>query len=175
MPPKIYIVLNNIRSAWNVGAIMRTCDALEMKMILIGYTPKPIGSNLKLITKTAIGAENTVPWEHYDHYQSALQRYSKNCYHYGIEIDVTSVDIVDYLFNQRKLHQLLNQNPIEKSSIFLWLGNEIHGLEQDLMSQMTANLHLYMQGTKESLNVSNCMTAVSYLFNTALRLDGDSN
>ncbi len=172
--PKITIVLNNIRSAWNVGAIMRTCDALGMDMILIGYTPKPIGSNLKLIIKTAIGAEKTVSWVHFDHYQQVFSKYSSNCFHYGIELDKTSVDIVDYLFRDKSLANLLHTNPLEPKSIYLWLGNEIHGLESDLMAHTTANLHLRMQGDKESLNVSNCMTAVSYLFDTAIRLDGES-
>jgi tRNA G18 (ribose-2'-O)-methylase SpoU len=50
-------VLENIRSAWNVGAIFRTADALGASIILIGYTAKPVGLALKLVKKTAIGAE----------------------------------------------------------------------------------------------------------------------
>ena len=51
------IVLWNIRSAWNVGSILRSCDAIGADLILVGYTPIPEGSTLKAVIKTAIGAE----------------------------------------------------------------------------------------------------------------------
>jgi 23S rRNA (guanosine2251-2'-O)-methyltransferase len=150
----VYFVLNNIRSAWNVGAIIRTCDALGYGLLLIGYTPKPIGATLALVKKTSIGAENTVKWEHFEHYQEALDAKSHGI-HIGIEISKSSSNIFDYL----------KQNPVKTTNdYFLWFGNEISGLEPSLVSKLNSELHLPMNGKKESLNVSNSSCAVGYLF-----------
>jgi 23S rRNA (guanosine2251-2'-O)-methyltransferase len=145
------LALNNIRSAWNVGAIMRTCDALGASIILIGYTPKPVGSTLKMLGKTAIGAEATVSWEHFDSYQECLDKY-QNYIHLGVEIDKTSQDVASYLSKNQ-----LNDNTI------LWLGNEISGLENHLMKKLDAIMHLPMNGIKESLNVASTACTVGYL------------
>ena len=150
----IYFVLNNIRSAWNVGAIMRTCDALGYSLVLVGYTPQPIGSTLPLVKKTAIGAENTVTWTHFSHFQEVLD-YHNTAIHIGIEISATSKNIFDYLHKN-----LVDAN----RDYFLWFGNEISGLEKNLTDQLVHELHLPMNGSKESLNVSNSSCAIGYLF-----------
>ncbi len=150
----IYIVLNNIRSGWNVGSIMRTCDALGYSLILIGYTPKPVGSTKNLVKKTAIGAEDTVNWQHFDHYQDALQAFP-DANHIGIEISNTSLGLFEYL---------TTNPPSVNKDYFLWFGNEISGLEPDLTQQLQNELHLPMLGSKESLNVATTVTAVGYLF-----------
>jgi tRNA G18 (ribose-2'-O)-methylase SpoU len=149
----IYFVLNNIRSAWNVGAIMRTCDALGYGLVLIGYTPKPVGSTLALVKKTAIGAELTVPWNHFEHFQELLDS-TPDAIHIGIEISDSSTNIFEYLA----------KNPItNKKDYYIWFGNEISGLESTLIHQLSSELHLPMHGSKESLNVSNSSCAVGYL------------
>jgi 23S rRNA (guanosine2251-2'-O)-methyltransferase len=149
----IYFALNNIRSAWNVGSIMRTCDALGFELIFIGYTPKPIGSSLLLVKKTAIGAENTVKWVSFDHYQEVISNFP-SAVHIGIEISDTSLNMLDFL----------KTNVVDSSLDYvLWLGNEISGLEESLQDQLNYVLHLPMNGQKESLNVSNTATAVGYL------------
>jgi 23S rRNA (guanosine2251-2'-O)-methyltransferase len=150
----VYFVLNNIRSAWNVGAIMRTCDALGYGLVLLGYTPKPVGTTLALVKKTAIGAENTVPWRHFEHFQELIDT-TPDAVHIGIEISETSANMFDYL----------HQNPVDiQRDYYLWFGNEISGLESSLVAQLHYELHLPMHGTKESLNVSNSSCAVGYLF-----------
>jgi 23S rRNA (guanosine2251-2'-O)-methyltransferase len=149
----IYFALNNIRSAWNVGSIMRTCDALGFELIFIGYTPRPIGPSLPLVKKTAIGAENTVKWITFDHYQEVLATFI-DATHIGIEISDMSSDMFDFL----KTSTLNSSN-----NYVLWLGNEISGLEISLQNQLDHVLHLPMKGQKESLNVSNTATAVGYL------------
>ena len=151
----MHIVLNNIRSGWNVGSIMRTCDGLGAKLILIGYTPKPINRNLKLINKTAIGAENSVEWEHFEHYQEVFQKYSSiNYNHVGIEISDTSKDIFNFLKTQ----------DLKFKENVIWFGNEIHGLDKDLLQFLNNEVHLPMKGMKESLNVANAVCTVGYLF-----------
>lgn len=148
------IVLNNIRSAWNVGAIMRTCDAIGAELILIGYTPRPEGKTMKLIKKTAIGAEEIVKWEHFEHFNQVLNKYNDNL-NIGIEISKTSENIFEYL---------RTQNPEKNQKTLLWFGNEIHGLEPDLTKQLDYELHLPMTGIKESLNVASVVCTVGYLF-----------
>ena len=151
----MYFVLDNIRSAWNVGAILRTADALSAKVILIGYTPKPTGETLKLIKKTAIGAENTVDWEHFDHWREVLQKYPKSYknQHFAIEISDKSQDIFNFLNNFEN-----------KEEVFLWFGNELAGVNREAINELDAEIHLPMLGMKESLNVASTVCTVGYLF-----------
>lgn len=67
------IILENIRSLNNVGAIIRTADAAGFdRVVCVGYTPTP---PRKEITKTALGAENWVPWEYYEKIEDAINAY----------------------------------------------------------------------------------------------------
>jgi len=147
------IALNNIRSAWNVGSVIRTCDALGASVILVGYTPLPSGKTLNLVKKTSIGAENTVEWEHFQNYLEAMQKYN-DYKHIAIEISDTSEDIFKFL-RKKKLN-------LDK--IVLWFGNEISGIEAKMLSNMDKELHLPMTGMKESLNVANTVCTAGYLF-----------
>ncbi len=175
------IVLNNIRSGWNVGAIIRTCDAIGADLILVGYTPQPIGSTLKIIQKTAIGAEKTVSWVHFTCWQEVLENF-QNYTQIGIEISKNSQNIFDFLkrskiyttkkkgFNQENQPQFnfLAKDTTKIHTIYLdktllWFGNEIHGLESSLCEQLDFELHLPMYGFKESLNVASTVCAVGYL------------
>ena len=152
----MHFVLVNIRSAWNVGAIMRTADAVGASVILVGYTPKPEGATLALVKKTAIGAENSVTWEHFENYRDVIDRYPmglKN-QHLAIDISDTSQDILEYLYITKE---------IDVHKQFLWFGNEISGLEQSIVKELDAELHLPMVGMKESLNVASSVCAVAYL------------
>lgn len=151
------IILENIRSAWNVGSIFRSCDALGFDLILVGYTPYPNDANLKLISKTAIGAEKTVNWQHFDHSQDVFHKYEDNI-HIAIEISDHSQCIYGYLKN-------LKANSISQKDLFIWFGNEIHGVSQTTIANCKNTLYLPMHGSKESLNVSSCMCTVGYLFN----------
>ena len=146
--------LYNIRSAWNVGAIMRTCDALGAQLILVGYTAKPQGRPLPLIAKTAIGAEATVPWESFDTPHQVLHAYPHAC-HLGVEIARGSTDAFAY-FSSPAYQKTAGET-------ILWLGNEISGLEPALLELLTATIHLPMLGRKESLNVASTACTVGYL------------
>jgi len=179
------IVLVNVRSAWNVGSIMRTCDALGASLVLVGYTPKPVGASLKLIQKTAIGAEKTIIWQHFEHWNEVLTQLSTQL-HIAIEISATSRNVFEFFQAWKQLVKAssnleleLQDNPVfqglswEKIEILktvnldqicLWFGNEIHGLEPSLCRQLDFELHLPMKGMKESLNVANTVCAVGYLF-----------
>jgi len=148
-------VLNNIRSAWNVGSIFRTADAVGADIVLIGYTPQPVGKTEALVKKTAIGAEKTVAWQHFTHEQEAI-RHLTDYIHIGIEITERSTDIYTFLQDN-------TITPQHKQSACYWFGNEIHGLSASICNQCTAVVHLPMLGMKESLNVANTVCTVGYL------------
>jgi tRNA G18 (ribose-2'-O)-methylase SpoU len=150
-------VLCNIRSAWNVGSAFRTAECLGAKIILAGYTPRPVDSNLKLIKKTAIGAENHVEWIDFADPNLIFQTYKNSC-HLAAEICSESKNIFEFLSS------VSDQNPsFFKNDFLIWFGNEIHGLEKNVLDQCSHVLHLPLEGKKESLNVSSSLAAVGYL------------
>lgn len=218
--PKFTVVLPNIRSSWNVGAIFRTCDALGFEIILTGYTARPIGKSLELIKKTSIGAEKTVNWQYFEHSTQVLATFGSNNQrkHLGIEINSDSQNIYDFLHNEfpklgqnkkneqktqlekslqnknqsefekidcQKVENNQNQSKtqnLDKSKIntdknplemeyFLWFGNEISGIETQVLAQIDHILHLPMKGSKESLNIANCVCACGYLLDFATKFD----
>jgi 23S rRNA (guanosine2251-2'-O)-methyltransferase len=152
------IVLDNIRSAFNVGSVMRTCDATGCSLVTVGYTPKPLGETKMLIKKTAIRAEDVVPFEHFDHPMEVFSSYpsSKGYLHIAVELFEDAECIYDFMSNFETRGYNLN-------NIFLWLGNEIHGISPEYRNEFKHLVFLPMVGIKESLNVANTTTAVIYL------------
>jgi tRNA G18 (ribose-2'-O)-methylase SpoU len=135
---KFYLLLDNIRSLFNVGAIFRTADAGGInKIILTGITGKPDDEKVK---KVALGAEESVPWEH--HWQAWR--------------------IVDKLkregFQIVALEQTKKSIPYDKFKpkfpLLLIVGNEIKGISKSLLKRADKIIHLPMAGKKESLNVA---------------------
>ena len=150
-------VLQNIRSAWNVGSIFRTADAVGAEIVCLGYTARPEGEYIKMIAKTAIGAEKTVSWKPASTIQDVMNLYPKESgfVHHAIEINDTSVDLLVFL---------KNTHSIDLGKTVLWLGNEIGGVDQLALEVCDHITHLPMIGLKESLNVANTATAIAYLF-----------
>ncbi len=140
MPGKhpVVVVAHNIRSLWNIGALFRSCDALGIdKVYLTGYSATP---PRKEITKTALGAESWVPWEHAKDPNGILQRLKSEGFSIvGLEIAPGSVSLHDYA---------------PKGPQCLILGHEILGVPKELLQLCDAVVHIPMQGKKESLNVS---------------------
>jgi 23S rRNA (guanosine2251-2'-O)-methyltransferase len=146
------VILENIRSAYNVGSIMRTCDATGSKLITVGYTPRPLGETRLLIKKTAINAEEYVDFEHFDHSNEVFEKYP-GAIHIGVELFDDATNIYDFV----------DQYNYKSDEIFLWLGNEIHGLSNLDKNRFKHTIFLPMEGKKESLNVSNTTTACLYI------------
>ncbi|MFN0158178.1 MAG: RNA methyltransferase [Bacteroidota bacterium] len=135
----IFVLLDNVRSLYNVGSIFRTADgALIEKLLLTGYTPRP---PRKEIEKTALGATETVPWEHFEHSQDAIA----SARGLGAKICV--------------LEQTTESNPyynIRKSDFPLCLvvGNEITGISPSIVEAADMAIDIPMYGMKQSLNVA---------------------
>jgi len=134
-----YVVCHNIRSMYNVGAIFRTADGAGItKIYLVGYTPCP---PRKEISKVALGAELTVPWEHHAQTWRLLDKLKSQ----GVEIVALenrvegSLDYRDYK---------------PKFPVALILGHELMGASAGLLKRADAIIHIPMYGRKESLNVA---------------------
>jgi 23S rRNA (guanosine2251-2'-O)-methyltransferase len=152
-------VLNNIRSAWNVGSAFRTADCLGASLVLVGYTPRPVGSNIKLINKTAIGAENYVQWQEFELANEVFENLNNNV-HLAAEITNTSLDIFDFI--NKPDDQTLAKIKQDKE-VVIWFGNEISGVEPEVLTRCDKTLHLPMWGQKESLNIASSLAAFGYL------------
>jgi tRNA G18 (ribose-2'-O)-methylase SpoU len=144
MKSDVRVLLHNIRSAHNVGAIFRTADALGVNMIyLSGYTPSPLdrfGRPVKEIAKTALGAELAIPWEYHKTPQKLIAQLKKESMSIvGIEQDKHSIDYKEF---------------IPKDPTLFLVGNEVRGISLGLRKKCDALIHIPMRGKKESLNVS---------------------
>jgi tRNA G18 (ribose-2'-O)-methylase SpoU len=147
----MYLILHNIRSAYNVGAIFRTADATGVRRIyLTGYTPTPIdrfGRVQAEISKTSLGASESVPWEH-DTLPAVITM---------LQTKHVQVVAVEQASNSIPLAEFTADGPV--AYVF---GNEVTGLAPDALQAVNAIVELPMLGTKESLNVSVAAGVVMY-------------
>jgi 23S rRNA (guanosine2251-2'-O)-methyltransferase len=140
------VVLDNIRSAYNVGSIIRTCDALGIKEIyLCGLTP---GCDSKRVLKTSLGAENNVLCTYFPSTKTACEVLAKDKYRLiALELTKGSMCI----------------DKIEATEPFaLIVGNEVSGVSEDILLLSSSVVHIPMKGTKESLNVSVAFGIAAY-------------
>ncbi len=136
----IALVLPNIRSCHNVGAMFRTADAFGIsKLYLVGYTATPPKIQ---IDKVSLGAETWMPWEKRDEIGDVIDELKKDGYMIlGLEKTDTSMHIED-----STLHT--------GGDIALIVGNEVDGVDDATLALCDRVVHIPMQGKKESLNVS---------------------
>ncbi|MCQ2975562.1 MAG: RNA methyltransferase [Bacteroidales bacterium] len=136
----IVVVLDNVRSALNVGSVFRTSDAFRIeKIILCGITATPTNVEIR---KTAIGAENSVDWEYAKSTIDAVLNLKNKGYKIiAIEQAKESVMIDN-----------LNLSNTEKCAIIF--GNEVKGVDDDVMNMCDLCVEIPQFGTKHSLNVS---------------------
>ena len=141
-----FIIAHNIRSLYNIGTIFRTADALGVDFLfLTGYSGQP---PRKEISKVALGAENFVPWEHYQSISYLLKKLKKS----GVKIVALETD--------KKAVNYLDFKP--QFPLALLLGNEVKGLSKSLLDQSDHLIKIPMKGKKESLNVAVAMAVASY-------------
>ncbi|MGZ5209987.1 MAG: RNA methyltransferase [Kaistella sp.] len=146
----LVVVLDNVRSMHNVGAVFRTADAfLVEKIILCGITPQPPHRE---IHKAALGATESVEWIYEKSISDALQNLKKENYQIiGIEQTSDSEIITEYAINKDQKYALV-------------LGNEVDGLSDEALSLYDKFLEIPQLGTKHSLNVSVCGGIVMWEF-----------
>ena len=149
---KVYLLLDDIRSAHNVGSMLRTAEGLGVfEVIMCGITPYPLQKNdprlpylaakiTKRIAKTALGAEQTQKWRYSDDATKVLTTLKKDGVTIvALEQDSQALPLLDYRF---------------KGDLVLIVGNEIKGVSHDNKLIADTIVEIPMQGSKESFNVS---------------------
>jgi 23S rRNA (guanosine2251-2'-O)-methyltransferase len=148
MAKELYLILDNIRSAYNVGAIFRTADGAGVKKIyLCGYSAAPAENTKtyktqaeKMIEKTALGAQNLIAWEKCENLFDLLKKLREDKINIiALEQDKKSVELKKYKSN---------------FPLALILGNEVEGIAPEILKKCDAIVSIPMRGQKESLNVS---------------------
>lgn len=137
-----YLILPDIRSCHNVGAMFRTADACGVtKIFLVGYTPCPPRPQ---IDKVSLGAETWMPWEQRKLLKTLIKTLKKNkVFIVGLEKTDDSIEIKN-----------LKDLKIGSGGIALIVGNEVEGISEDILKMCDVVAHIPMYGKKESLNVS---------------------
>lgn len=136
----VVAVLENIRSAYNVGSVFRTADAFLIESVFItGYTAKPPH---KEITKTALGAQDTVDWQYFETTKEAIEYLKKNKY---------KVFAVEQVSNSISLENLAD---VSREKIAFIFGNEVSGVDQEIISLCDGSVEIPQFGMKHSLNIS---------------------
>ncbi len=149
---KIVLVVHDVRSAHNVGSILRSADGFGVDCVyLTGYAPFPVGAKDKRlphiakrvseqIAKTALGAEKTVSWQHRTDVFELISKLKKENY---------SVAALEQTDRAVKLPEFT-----AKGNIALIIGSEIEGVKPSLLKSADIHLAIPMLGKKESFNVS---------------------
>ena len=151
----IKVLLDNIRSAHNVGSIFRSCDAFLIdEIILCGITAKPPN---KEIRKTALGSTDSVKWSYFENIQDAILKLKKEKY------QIISVEQAD------KSTELENFNIQSKKKYAIIFGNEINGVNQQVIDMSDDVVEIPQFGTKHSFNVSVSVGIVIWDFFTKIK------
>jgi len=136
----IVLVLDDVRSAMNVGSAFRTSDAFLIKKIYLGgITAKPPHRE---INKAALGAQDSVDWEHVENIVACIHRLKKEGYR------IVAVEQAD------KSTSLLDFKLEEKTKYAFVFGNEVFGVNEAVLTQADLVLEIPQYGTKHSLNIS---------------------
>jgi tRNA G18 (ribose-2'-O)-methylase SpoU len=136
----IIVILENIRSAYNVGSVFRTADAFLLQAIYIcGYTAHPPHKEIK---KTALGAEETVEWKYFKKTGEAIDELRKQEY---------KIYAVEQAVNSHLLQQMEFRKDEKLAVIF---GNEVTGVEQSTIELTDGCIEIPQLGMKHSLNIA---------------------
>lgn len=146
----IVVVLDNIRSAHNVGSAFRSSDSFKAdRVCLCGICAVPPSAE---IHKSALGAENSVQWEHYYDTMDAIRELRDNGFTIvSIEQTEKSVSLDKFIPEKGRKYALV-------------FGNEVEGVRQDVVDASDLSIEIPQFGTKHSLNVSVCVGIVLWHF-----------
>ena len=152
----LIVVLDDVRSLYNVGSVFRSCDAFRVEAVyLCGITATPPNAE---IHKTALGGEDAVDWIYFQNTEEAVQKLHDDGYF------VYSIEQVEH---STKLQTLQLDNNKRYAVIF---GNEVKGVKQNIVDAGDGCLEIPQIGTKHSLNVSVTAGIVVWEFAKAMKL-----
>ena len=145
-PLPVSILLDNVRSMYNVGSFFRTADGAGIERLLLsGITARPPQND---ISKTALGAELREPWEPVANAAEAIATLRQNNYEFAaIETTVRAVDIFDWQ---------------PRFPVCVLFGHEVDGVAQPLLDACDTHVRIPMLGLKHSLNVASAAAIVMY-------------
>lgn len=137
----LIVVLDDVRSMYNIGSVFRTCDAFRVEAVyLCGITAQPPHPE---IHKTALGGEDSVTWRYFKTAKEAVEELHRNN---------TFVYAVEQCEGSTKLQELSpDQSPLKFAVVF---GNEVKGVHQEVVDLCDGCLEIPQFGTKHSMNVS---------------------
>ena len=149
MEKEFYVICDNIRSLENIGSIFRTSDALGVsKIYLCGISGRPPHHK---ISKTALGAENTIPWEYYRQTSRLIDKLKKS------KIKIVALE------QAKKAIEYTKFKPTFPCALIV--GNEVEGVANEVLKKVDKIIYLPMSGQKESLNVSVAFGVAGYEIN----------
>jgi tRNA G18 (ribose-2'-O)-methylase SpoU len=147
----LVVILDNIRSAYNVGAFFRTADGVRVKLIhLCGITPNPVDN--PLVAKTALGAEKQVPWMYHANALRLVERIKAQ------GLTVLALERTDTA-TPVNMFQI---DPSSQHTLALIFGNEKAGVDPGLLDLCTHVISIPMLGDKASLNVAVAFGIAAY-------------
>ena len=136
----VIVVLDNVRSLHNVGSVFRTCDAFRIaELYLCGITGKPPDRE---IHKTALGATETVKWKYFSTTSEALKVLKEN------KISIYAIEQAENSISLEAL--LLTKNEV----IAVVFGNEVKGVDQEIVNECKGVIEIPQTGSKHSLNIA---------------------
>ncbi len=142
------VLLDNIRSAWNVGSILRSADGFGFDHVyLCGITPTPDND---AVTKTSLGAEDYLPWSHHKDAVRLVTGLKNEGWH------------VIALEEDKKAKDIRRVKSIKAERSVLILGSEVTGVDPDLVALADEMYAIPMQGQKRSLNVAIAFSVAAY-------------
>ena len=177
----LIVVLDDVRSLYNVGSVFRSCDAFRVEAVyLCGITATPPNTE---IHKTALGGEDSVDWEYFKTTEEAVEKLKQKGYFvYSIEQVEGSTKLQNLpeahkeLFKQEKESEKQgNESEKQESSSLpkgyaVIFGNEVKGVKQNIVDMSDGCLEIPQFGTKHSLNVSVTAGIVVWEFTKLLKL-----
>ena len=150
----LIVVLDDVRSMYNIGSVFRTCDAFRVEAVyLCGICQTPPSTE---IHKTALGAEESVDWKYFKTALDAVEELKKQGY------TVLSVEQVEH---STKLQTFVPQKGLKYAVV---MGNEVKGVHQEVVDASDGCLEIPLLGTKHSMNVSVTTGIIIYKFAEAL-------
>jgi 23S rRNA (guanosine2251-2'-O)-methyltransferase len=146
----VCFLLDNIRSLHNVGSAFRTADAFRIeKIFLTGITGTPPHREIE---KTALGATQSVEWEHSESTEAVVKRLKTQGY---------TIVIIEQTSESIQLQELAFQPDQKYCLVF---GNEVNGVSEEAIANGDIALEIPQSGTKHSLNISVCLGIVAWEF-----------
>lgn len=157
----LVVVLDNVRSQHNVGAVFRTADAMRIeRVVLCGICCCPPNAE---IHKTALGAEESVEWSYYQETLDAVRDLQAQGYTvYAVEQAHDSVTLEEIAFS-------IQQSVFSNQKIAVVLGHEVFGVQQEVVDHCSQCIEIPQYGTKHSMNVSVTAGIVLYRLACSLR------